>query len=744
LNTATTKLKYLVLGGGAVVAEFHLPALAALGWLDDVWVADPAKRALDRLTARYPAVKVLQMDFRSALSAARELGIQAVIVALPNALHEAAVMTALECGLDVLCEKPLALTETACQRLADMATRSDRVLAVGMTRRFLPSTKAIRSILDAGWIGGVLSVEAGDGHDFAWSSDSGAYGRPENAGVLANVGVHAIDLVEHLFGTLTPVAYMDDWAGGVEVNATLDARTGNGIPVRFRFSYTHPVENGLRITGARGQLSLTGDLEEVHLHAADSNLVATVKAEVPFRFGDWPATLVSAMREELCDFHEACIRRRSPAATAADAIRTASLIDWAYSHHQRSAQIMPAATPRLKDGRIVVTGGTGFVGSHLLEALAAQGHRDITVPIRSYHRSANTWKFPVRLERADLLNRGELREVLQGARYVFHLAFGRDGDDTSRVTVEGTENVVEAAIECGAECVVVVSTTAVFDEPGAGGLVDETSPYRSAPNPYEAAKAKAERWAVGRARCESGTRIVVINPSCIYGPRGNTFTRLPAELLVQGAFCWIENGRGVMSYVYVKNLVDAIVQASLSPMAHGERFIVSDGTLTWRAFFTELFSATIAAELPSCTREELEVLARETAPSLRDLVRAVTGNEELWRVVRENPTLSSAKAAIERLTPAVYRRVKHSRDVERLSAARVPARPRPPVYLADLFGATNSPVSAQKARRVLGWTPRIDLVSGQAASRAWLAEIGLDIDARPEKPTAQTGATERS
>ena len=167
MRTAATELKYLVLGGGAVVAEFYLPALSGLGWLNDVCVADPSRQALDRLTAEYPDLELLQMDFHAALDRARASGIQAVIVALPNALHEASVTMALECGFDVLCEKPLAMTEPACRRLAEAAARSGRVLAVGMTRRFLPSTTALRHVLAAGWIGEVMSVELEDGHHFA-------------------------------------------------------------------------------------------------------------------------------------------------------------------------------------------------------------------------------------------------------------------------------------------------------------------------------------------------------------------------------------------------------------------------------------------------------------------------------------------------------------------------------------------------------------------------------------------------
>ena len=723
--TPSTRVKYLILGGGAVVAEFYLPALSALGWLDDVWVADPSKAALDRLTGAYSDLKVLQVDFQSALGGARELGIQAVIVALPNVFHEAAVTQALDAGLDVLCEKPLAMSRAACERLADLARRAGRVLAVGMTRRFLPSTKALRHVIEAGWLGPIMSVEFEDGHNFAWSSESGSYGRPDNAGVLANIGVHALDLVEHLCGPLTPVSYTDDWRGGVEVNATFELETSARAPVQLKFSYTHALANSLRLRGTRGEVQQTGDA--VRYRDAERDLAADVSVSQPYQFGDWPVSFESAIREEFCDFRESILTRRSPSATAEQATRTAALIDWAYAHHTadrlHSVVSLKSARPQLGAGRMVITGGTGFVGGHLIEALADQGHRELIVPVRSYQRSANSWRFPVQLQRTDLLDRHSLRQAMTGARYVFHLAFGRDGENAARVTIDGTRHVVEAAIEAGAETVVVLSTTAVFGDPG--GVVDESFGYAPPNREYEKTKAEAERQTLALARRETRTRIVVINPSCVYGPGSAAFTELPARLLRDGGFCWIENGGGIANYVYVANLVDAMLLAAVTHAAHGERFIVSDGSVSWRDFCSELFGDMVA-HLPSYTGAEVLALDRDSRPSWRDVARTVVQNDELWRMVGANPGLAATRAIVERATPGIYRRVKNSRrrPTATVSQPSAPAG-RPPVFIDTLFGETTTRLSAEKARRTLGWTPRVSLAEGQSACREWLADVGL-------------------
>jgi nucleoside-diphosphate-sugar epimerase/predicted dehydrogenase len=676
------------------------------------------------------------MDFQAALDRAGDLGVQAVFVALPNALHEHAVSSALERGFDVLCEKPLALTHAACQRLGDVAAHAGRVLGVGMTRRYLPSVKSLQRVLDAGWIGEIESIDAEDGYDFSWSSESGQYGRPGNAGVLANLGVHTLDLVDHLCGPLTPVAYADDWRGGVEANATFELRTSKGTPVRLAFSYTHTLAKGFRIRGTRGEGRITADPHRAWYLANDGDMAAEISLARPFQFGRWPPTFESSFSEQFCDFCAAVAHRRAPRVTAHEAARTAGLIDWAYAHHEaerRSRQlVVSVAAPPVQPGRIVVTGGTGFVGGHLIQALCDRGQTDILVPIRGYQHGANAWRFPVQLQMADLLDRSSVRAVMSGARYVFHLAYGRDGGNAARVTVEGTENVVEAAVEAGAECVVVISTTAVFGDPDAAGPVDESFPYAPPRREYETTKAEAERWALARARRETRTRIVVVNPSCVYGPGGKTFTELPARLLRDGSFCWIEGGRGVVNYVYAGNLADAMLLAASSPEAHGERFIVSDGSVTWRQFFAELFGSAVT-DLPSYTRAELAAFARERVPSLRDVARSVVGNEELWSLVRAHPRLASTKEMLGRMSPRLYQRVKDSRQRSR-SPVDAPDRPtRPPLFIDELFGVTTARLSAAKAHRVLGWTPAIDLAAGQAASRAWLAEIGLADVATPRR-----------
>ena len=475
-------LPLLIVGGGAVVSELYLPALARLGWIDACWVADPSVEALARLSAHWPRLRTTPGDYRAALERGQAMGIRAVVVALPNGLHEAAVADALERGYDVLCEKPLALSQPACVRLGVLAERAGRTLAVGMTRRFGPAVEAMRAAIQAGWIGEIQSVRIVDGYKFAWPTESGGYFKSENGGVLANLAVHSLDQLEYLCGPAEPVAYDDDWRGGVEANAHFVLRTAAGARVDATYSYTHPLAGGFWIQGTGGDVWTAGLEPGASYQQRGSRLVASLSAKPAFMSGDWADTFVSAFCDEFVDFRDAIADKRPPRATAADAARTAGLIDWAYAHHNLPAAESPvsvtSSVPALTPGRIVVTGGTGFVGGYLLDALVGKGHRDLRVLVRSYRSGSNAGRFPMQFDRVSLLDRPALRQSMDGARYVFHLAFGRDGEEADRVTVEGTQHVVEAAIDAGVECVVVVSSTSVFGLEGGDRPLDEHAPYR--------------------------------------------------------------------------------------------------------------------------------------------------------------------------------------------------------------------------------------------------------------------------
>lgn len=716
--------RLLLLGGGAVVREYYLPALRALGWLPAALVADPSGPALAAIRREQPGAALWQVDYAAALAGLAALpGFDAAVVALPNWLHEEAVLACLDRGLHVLCEKPLALSEAACRRMGAAAERAGRVLAVGMVRRLLPSFSAAREALAQGLIGELRAIDIEDGGPFAWGSESGAFFRPESGGVLADMGVHYLDLAAELAGPLTPLRVWHDGRGGVEANCAVELSAPGGVAVRIALSRTRPLRNTAIIRGALGELVVEKDgFERCRWRRGDGALGGELAPGAPPAPGPWPTAFHACFARQLTEFAAAIAGERPPPVSAAEAAASAAIIEWAY----RPGPPRPApGGPGLPAGASVVTGGTGFIGAHLVGRLAELGHAPIRVPVRGYRTCAEAARFPVELPRADLLDYDAARATVEGARYVFHLAYGREGDDAARVTVEGTRNVVEAAIAAGCACVVVLSTVFVFGQPP-GAAVDEGWPYRPAGGEYGRSKAEMERWCLERAASSGATRVAVLNPACVYGPRGRTYTATPVELARAGRFAWVEGGRGRANYLHVDNLVDAMLLAAASPAAHGRRLIISDGATSWRLLLGPMLGG-LAERLPSYGAEELRGLARrQPRPSLLDVARVAAANQRVIDTLARTAAFELASAAAPRLIGRARRFRRASQSA--VAAAPPAAAPAlPPDWLAEIYGPADTLYLATQARELLRWSPRIDLPAGLGQTVAWLRAAGLYV-----------------
>lgn len=166
-----------VVGAGAISQLAHLPVLAKMRGVQLVAVCDN-----DRPKARALADRFSIPDALTDIEDLLELDeLDAVIVATPNHLHEPHVLSALAAGVDVLCERPLALTARGVERILASAARTGRKVLVGNNHRFRSDVQALARFIHGGELGKVTGIRAGAYH-FKRPSDGWRVRRAESGG----------------------------------------------------------------------------------------------------------------------------------------------------------------------------------------------------------------------------------------------------------------------------------------------------------------------------------------------------------------------------------------------------------------------------------------------------------------------------------------------------------------------------------------------------------------------------------
>jgi len=248
---------------------------------------------------------------------------------------------------------------------------------------------------------------------------------------------------------------------------------------------------------------------------------------------------------------------------------------------------------------ILVTGGTGLLGSHLLFDLVSAGRKvrairrptgntDMVRKIFSYY-CANPDELFAQIEwfDADLMDLGKMSDAISGATEVYHAGavvsfYPRDHKAIMKVNVEGTANLVNLAMDEGVAKFCYVSSISTLGRADHGGESDEETywvPSRKN-SVYSISKYGAEReiW----RGIEEGLNAVIINPSVILGPgfwNGNS-----------GLFRLVHQGlkyytRGVNGYVDVKDVTRAMILL-MDRELFGERWVCSAANLSYQEFFT--------------------------------------------------------------------------------------------------------------------------------------------------------------
>lgn len=329
--------------------------------------------------------------------------------------------------------------------------------------------------------------------------------------------------------------------------------------------------------------------------------------------------------------------------------------------------------------RLLVTGGTGFIGSHLAEEGRRRGAEVVVLGLADRpEERANVEvlrRLGVEILPGSITDAELCRQAVRGATHVFHLAVAmREGAKQDEffesVNLDGTRHLLEASARGRVRRFVYCSTIGIYGH-RAPGITREDSPLAPG-NVYERTKVAAERM-VREIGAAGGPPFVILRPADVYGPRDQRLLKL-FRGVAQGRFPLFGSGSGRRHMVYVDDVVSAFFQACERDEALGE--------------------AAIVAGPRSCTLRELIAEVQKATGSRRYGVRLPLA-----------PMLAAA---------AVVEDVSRKLKVE------------PPIYRRRMdFFWSDSEFDTSRARRVLDWAPQVELPEGVRRTAEEYRRAGL-------------------
>jgi uncharacterized protein YbjT (DUF2867 family) len=222
--------------------------------------------------------------------------------------------------------------------------------------------------------------------------------------------------------------------------------------------------------------------------------------------------------------------------------------------------------------KVLVTGGTGFVGPKVVHALRAREH-DVRVLVRKPEREKTLKAWGCELVQGDVADAESLRRAADGCEAVVHLVSIIKGSqaDFDRVMTGGTNNLVAAAQEAGVRRFVLMSALGVNEKNR------ELTPYFRA------------KWAMEQAVGAAGLEHVIFRPSFVFGKDGGVLPMFVRQVKLSPLTPVVGDGKTRLQPIWVEDVGSFFAQAVETPAAAGRTFeIGGPDAVTWNEFYDRM------------------------------------------------------------------------------------------------------------------------------------------------------------
>jgi nucleoside-diphosphate-sugar epimerase len=357
---------------------------------------------------------------------------------------------------------------------------------------------------------------------------------------------------------------------------------------------------------------------------------------------------------------------------------------------------------------IAVTGSTGFIGQRLLEMLA--GQPDVTF-LRALSRRGTGGR------RVKLDDAAELQAALVGCDAMVHCAFDLF-DMAANLRIAAA--VAQACVAVGAR-LIHVSTAAVY-EPLPDGELDETCPALPSGDAYKDTKLAIEAELLRWTR-QHGLKLLILQPTIVYGPFGGAWTDGPVRELLGGSVVLPDGGHGLCNAVFVDDVCSAVIDALRAAPPGGATCLISGpGPVEWRDFLGAYQDMLGRQSL--CFRPLAELLPMGAAVPPPGSKRGVGA------LLRAALPLEAGKRLLARRlgTRGRLRLLQLIQQARRRlggELVHVPSGARLALYAARCH------VRTDHARALIGYVPQFDLARGMAATAPYVQRVFGDGGRKP-------------
>ncbi len=374
----------------------------------------------------------------------------------------------------------------------------------------------------------------------------------------------------------------------------------------------------------------------------------------------------------------------------------------------------------LKDRKVFVTGGSGFIGGRLIESLTKDHEAAVFALVNRAHAGAlRMARFNVNFVYKNLLDKEAMLEATKGCDTIFHLAYGRHGNATEqkRITIDATESLIEAALKNNVRRFVYVSTAAVYKR-WIDGPMDETAERGVWGWDYADWKFLAEELVL-KAHRERGLPATILQVAGVYGPWGEVFTLTPIQQIRTGRLVLPNNGEGLANATYVDDVIQALILSATKDEAVGEIFIIrgAEQSTRWQYFqFYERMlqrEALISMDSREIIKKERNDKIKNTLLIPKHVIQSLKSDVNFRKVVSASYLKEIAKYFYNReKNKAVFREdsIHHSENDRTLYL--------PPKFMLNRLMAKTD-LQIGKSERLLGYNPKYDLKAGMKKTEDW-------------------------